>query len=63
MKKDPTVFLGHVFESIDLIEQYAENLTSDKFKKNTALQDAIIRRLEIIGEALFPVVMLKAIIS
>jgi len=34
-----------------LIEQYAENLTTDKFKKNIAMQDAIIRRLEIIGEA------------
>lgn len=51
MKKNPRVFIGHILESIDLIEQYAKNLTTDKFKKNNAMQDAIIRRLEIIGEA------------
>lgn len=51
MKKDPIVFIGHIIESIELIEEYAENLNTDKFKKNTAIQDAIIRRLEIIGEA------------
>lgn len=51
MKKDPKVFIGHITESIVLIEQYAEHLTVDKFKKNIAMQDAIIRRLEIIGEA------------
>lgn len=51
MKKDPEVFIGHILESIELIEQYSEQLTTDKFKKNRALQDAIIRRLEIIGEA------------
>jgi uncharacterized protein with HEPN domain len=51
VKKDPKVFIGHIIESIELIEQYSENLTSEKFKKNTVLQDAIIRRLEIIGQA------------
>ncbi len=51
MKKDPQVFIGHIIESIELIEQYSEKLTTSKFKKNIALQDAIIRRLEIIGEA------------
>lgn len=51
MKKDPKVFIGHIIESIDLIDLYAETLTADTFKKNVAMQDAIIRRLEIIGEA------------
>lgn len=51
MKKDPQVFIGHIVESIELIETYSEDLTTDKFKKNTVIQDAIIRRLEIIGEA------------
>lgn len=49
--KDPKVFIGHIIESIELIEEYSEDLTTDKFKRNIALQDAIIRRLEIIGEA------------
>lgn len=51
MKKDHKVFIGHIIESIELIEQYAKDLTPDKFKENMAMQDAIIRRLEIIGEA------------
>jgi len=51
VKKDPKVFIGHIIESIELIEQYSEKLTTSKFKKNIVLQDAIIRRLEIIGEA------------
>lgn len=51
MKKDPKVFIGHIIESIELIEHYSEKLTANKFKKDQALQDAIIRRLEIIGEA------------
>lgn len=51
MKKDPKVFIEHIIDSIELIEKYAESLTPDKFKENMAMQDAIIRRLEIIGEA------------
>lgn len=51
MKKDPRVFIGHILESIQLIENYAYDLTLQEFQKNRALQDAIIRRLEIIGEA------------
>lgn len=51
MKKDPKIFIGHIVESIELIEAYSEELTTEKFKKSRVLQDAIIRRLEIIGEA------------
>lgn len=51
MKKDPKVFIGHIIESIELIEHYSEKLTTNTFKKEQALQDAIIRCLEIIGEA------------
>jgi len=49
VKKDPKVFIGHIIESIELIEHYSEKLTIDTLKKNQALQDAIIRRLEIMG--------------
>lgn len=51
MKKDPTVFLKHILECIELIEEYSNNLSKEKFLKNIEVQDAIIRRLEIIGEA------------
>ena len=52
MKKEPLIFLQHIQECIYLIEEYTEGLTKAKFKKDIAKQDAIIRRLEIIGEAL-----------
>ncbi len=51
MKKDPQVFIGHIVESIQLIEEYAGDLTAEKFQANRNVQDSIIRRLEIIGEA------------
>ncbi|MBI3258799.1 MAG: DUF86 domain-containing protein [Ignavibacteriae bacterium] len=51
MKKDPKVLLAHILDSIHLIEEYSTHVTQAKFQKNRSLQDAIIRRLEIIGEA------------
>lgn len=51
MKKDPNVFLSHILESIQLIEEYSKSLTQAKFYKSRPLQDAIVRRLEVIGEA------------
>lgn len=45
------MFLVHILESIQLIEEYSKHVTASKFHKNRAVQDAIIRRLEIIGEA------------
>lgn len=51
MKKDPKVFIGHILESIELIEKYSKNTTQAQFQKDISRQDAIIRRFEIIGEA------------
>ena len=51
MKKDPKIFLEHILESIRNIEKYTESFTKKQFLKNLQLQDAVTRRLEIIGEA------------
>lgn len=51
MKRDPKLFLEHVLESIDLIEEYVKNATKKEFLESVKLQDMVIRRLEIIGEA------------
>ncbi len=51
MKKDPEVFLEHILESIELIENYTANKTISDFIKSVQFQDSIIRRIEIIGEA------------
>ena len=51
MNKDPKVFLAHIMESIGLIEEYSESKTIQDFMRSKSLQDMIIRRIEIIGEA------------
>lgn len=49
--KDDRLYFEHMLEAIQLVEQYSANLTWEQFVKDTKAQDAIIRRLEIIGEA------------
>jgi|WetSurMetagenome_2_1015567.scaffolds.fasta_scaffold225092_3 uncharacterized protein with HEPN domain len=51
MKKDPEILLAHILESIKEIEKNIKNISSEKFFKTTQIQDAVMRRLEIIGEA------------
>lgn len=51
MKKDPTIFIQHMLSSIELIEQYTAGKTEEDFLNSEELQDAVIRRIEIIGEA------------
>ena len=48
--KDQTLYLNHIRECIERIERYA-GLGHEDFLKNTMVQDAIYRNLEIIGEA------------
>ena len=50
--KDPKVFLKHILESIEWIEKDIHNLTEDQFMENVPIQDAVVRRFEIIGEAI-----------
>jgi uncharacterized protein with HEPN domain len=51
MKKDPGVFIQHIIECIALIEEYTKGTSKDEFLGSRQLQDAVIRRIEIIGEA------------
>jgi uncharacterized protein with HEPN domain len=50
MKKDPRVYLAHILECIDKIQQYTKK-GEKQFLKDTMVQDAVIRNFEIIGEA------------
>jgi len=49
--KDDNVFLKHILESIVLIEQYIQDISKDDFLRLPVIQDAVIRRFEVIGEA------------
>lgn len=51
MKRDAKIYLDDILESIIKIEQYLLLITETEFYTNTEKQDAVIRRLEIIGEA------------
>ena len=51
MKRDVRVYLEDILESIAKIEAYTADMTQEQFKENEQVQDAVIRRLEIIGEA------------
>ncbi len=50
-KKDPSIFLKHILESVSDIESYSEGISKNIFFEDKQLQDAIVRRVEIIGEA------------
>lgn len=51
MDKDPRIFLEHILDSVDWIESYVVDLSKDDFLASVGKQDAVLRRLEIIGEA------------
>jgi len=51
MKRNIKLYLQDIWESTLAIEEYTQNLAEEEFYSNRQVQDAIIRRLEIIGEA------------
>lgn len=52
MEKQPRIFLLHILNSIDRIHSYLEIIDDESsFNINFLVQDAVIRNLQIIGEA------------
>ena len=51
MKRDYKLYLQDIRECISQIEKYTKGISENEFGNNVMLQDAIVRRLEIIGEA------------
>ncbi len=51
MIKEPGIFLEHILESIEQIEKYTAGVSREQFENSLNVQDAVLRRLEIIGEA------------
>jgi uncharacterized protein with HEPN domain len=45
------VFLDDILESIQKIQVYTQQISEVDFHQNSQIQDAVIRRLEVIGEA------------
>jgi uncharacterized protein with HEPN domain len=51
MKKNLKILLFDILDSIEIIEKYTKNISEDKFFDNLQIQDAVVRRIGIIGEA------------
>jgi uncharacterized protein with HEPN domain len=51
MSRSAEILLRDILQASDLLAQYTFGLTLEEFTENTEKQDAVARRLEIIGEA------------
>ncbi len=51
MKRDIRLYTEDILESIGKIQKYTRNVRKKEFLSNDQLQDSVLRRLEIIGEA------------
>lgn len=47
--RDDLAYVQHIIDSIEAIEGYVYDVTKETFFGSLLLQDAVIRRLEIIG--------------
>ena len=51
MKRDDTVYLLHILDAIGLVEEYTRGMSENEFLGNSMAHDAVVRQIEIIGEA------------
>ena len=51
MIKDDDVYLRQMLEAIETVLSYVNGIKFDDFERDQMLQDAVIRKIEIIGEA------------
>lgn len=49
--KDNLVYLRQIVDYVDEIERYVDKIKFEEFEKNGLLRDAVIRKIELIGEA------------
>lgn len=50
-KRDDSVFLNHIVDSISEIESFTLSLSKEKFQSSKLHQNAVIRCLEVIGQS------------
>lgn len=51
MKRDDSLYLQHIRDSIERIATYLDGVDHDQFMNTPLVQDGVIRQLQIIGEA------------
>jgi uncharacterized protein with HEPN domain len=50
-QRDDSVYLKHIRDAIEKTQAYVKGVSKSTFLGNTLIQDAVIRQIEIIGEA------------
>jgi len=50
-KRDVRLFLADMLEAIEKIERYTAGLTRKEFREDDLVADAVVRNLEVLGEA------------
>lgn len=51
MSRDHQVYLEDIVEAIQRVQSYSQGLSLEQFSKDPKTMDAVVRNLEIIGEA------------
>lgn len=51
MARDELVYLRHILDAINTVEEYLQGVTESRFNDTRLLQDGVIRQIEIVGEA------------
>ncbi|MEQ8714985.1 MAG: DUF86 domain-containing protein [Cyclobacteriaceae bacterium] len=51
MKKDDSVYIEHIMNGLNKIEKYTGDMDQKHFFASDLVQDAVIRQLQVIGEA------------
>lgn len=51
MTKNYSIFIQHIFNCIQIINEYTKGMSKEDFLNNKLVEDAVIRNFEIIGEA------------
>lgn len=51
MKKNDLIYLEHIYQNLLKIKLYISNVEFDSFKLDEQKQDAVIWKIEVVGEA------------
>ena len=49
--RDNVVYLKHMIEAVEAIDEYLSDVDEPGFRENRLLQDGVIRQIQIVGEA------------
>lgn len=51
MKKEDSVYLRHILDAVNDIDEFVKDMDKERFLSNKAIKYAVVRSIEIIGEA------------